>query len=131
MITLDDVLPPPPSELPDGWAGWVPAETLVMPTARGAKCRPWCRGRARATELEWFPRTSKLPWEGTRYAVFSPEGQLPGLRKPGWFVANAYVRTVAEFDPAGEPLGTIPADVMASLYACLENVFWDEYRRLS
>jgi hypothetical protein len=129
VIDFDDLLPPHPAfPLADGWTGWVPHDVLAMSSARVAKSRPWCRGRARGASVEWFPRTSKLPYEGARYGVFSPDGHLPGLGKPGWFVANVYVRTEPAFDPAGEPLGVLPASIVDRLYLCLENVFWDVHR---
>ena len=126
---LDDLFADPASrEFSDGWTGWVPHSALTMPTAKSPKERPWCRGRPRSGWAEWFPRTSKPPWEGTRWAVHSPSEQLPGLSKPGWFVVNAYVRREAEFAPKGKRLGVLPSAFLEEIYRRLDGFYWDQRR---
>ncbi len=107
----------------DGWTGWVPVASLLI--QGDGKERPWCRGRGRGGQVEWFPRTSKPPREGLRFALKSPAGHLPGLRRPGWFVVNAYVRKPAAFRPRGEELGVLPDAELAELYAKLETFYWE------
>lgn len=119
----------PTGGLPEGWTGWVAHSSLPIPTAKRQKERPWCRGRPRSALVEWFPRTTKPPWEGTRWAVHSPADQLSGLSKAGWFVVNAYVRCDQEFDPQGEEIGVLTARVLDEIYASLERFYWDQRRR--
>ncbi len=125
---LDRLISAPPSALPSGWAAWLPHDALSMPTATERKARPWCRGRGRNGAVEWFPRTTKPPFEGTRYAVHSPAGHVAGLTKPGWFVVNAYVRRSEAFAPSGDALGVFPPALLEKLYQRLENLYWDSER---
>ena len=114
------------SNLPDGWIGWVQHEQLAIPTAKRTKVRPWCRGRSQVGQVEWFPRTTKPPWEGDRYAVQSPPDESLGLSSSGWFVVNAYVRKRATFDPKGEDRGVVDDALLQALYKRLENFYWDQ-----
>ena len=114
--------------LPDGWTGWVTHAALPIPTAKSVKDRPWCRGRSRAGSVEWFPRTSKPPWEGTRWAVHSPAGHFPGLTRPGWFVVNAYTRQDQGFNPKGDELGVLGPEVLDLIYERLNGFYWDSGR---
>jgi len=111
------------SVLPDGWAGWVEPESLRM-TYKG-KSRPWCRGRPRHGQVEWFPRTSQDPFGDERFAVFSPEDQLHGLKKPGWWICNLYRTRPSVFHPEGNQVGILPRDVVDQLYRCLATLYWD------
>lgn len=126
MIDLDALLAPPTSSLVEGWVGWVPHQALAMPTSSVEKVRPWARGRVRSGYVEWFPRTSKQPREGIRYAIASTENDGAGLPGKGWFLANAYVRTEQHFAPMGEETGRLYPPYLATLYKRLENLYWDE-----
>ena len=128
MLRMEDLFRPQRQEdLAPGWTGWVEPDTLSV--GGEPKNRPWCRGRDRCRAVEWFPRTTKPPWEGTRWAVPSPAGQLRGLQKPGWFVANAFVRREVGFDPGAGCVGQLPPPVLDALYRCLENFYWDSHHR--
>ena len=126
MINLKLILEEARRGPASGWTGWVAPDDLKA--SKKQAYRPWCRGRARGNFVEWFPRTSKPPWEGTRWAVPSPEGHLPGLTKAGWFVVNAYTRTEAEHEPDGRALGVMPTAFLDQLYEKLSNFYWDAQR---
>ena len=112
--------------LPDGWFGWVHHEQLPMPTAKRAKTRPWCRGRAKAGRVEWFPRTAKKPREGDRYGVWCPADPKLGFSKPGWFVVNVYVPKAEGFAPAAKQQGTVDDAMLSEIYKRLETFYWDK-----
>lgn len=126
MIDIDALLAHAAPPLTEGWVGWVEHQTLPMPTSHVDKVRPWVRGRARAGFVEWFPRTSKQPREGNRYAVFSATNDGSGLPDKGWFLANAYVRRDQHFDPQGQKTGRLYPPYLAMLYQRLDNLYWDE-----
>ena len=126
MIDIDALLAHAPPQLSEGWVGWVSHQTLPMPTSQADKVRPWARGRARAGFVEWFPRTSKQPREGSRYAVVSTATDGSGLPDKGWFLANAYVRRDQHFDPQGQKAGCLYPQHLRALYHRLENLYWDE-----
>lgn len=112
---------------PDGWTGWVGDPELTG--GLKGKWRPFCRGRPIRGTVLWFPRTSKRPREGERFAVYSPAGQIDGLSKSGWFITNVFVRRAPGYRP--EParhLGVLPTEVLDAIYAKLARQYWDPGR---
>jgi hypothetical protein len=109
-----------------GWVGLIDRVTLAMRTDPHKRERPWCRGRESTGDVIWFPRTAKRPWEGERYAVFSPARSLPKLELDGWFLADQYVTRPSHVAVEGEPCGRVDQAVLDALYAMLRGHYWVE-----
>jgi hypothetical protein len=110
-----------------GWTAWVTDSDLCA--GMQGKARPFCRGRSSKSGVPWFPRTGKEPDEGTRWAVYSPAGQLPCLKKEGWFVASRYVIRDDLYRPiTSEECGTLDGLFVEELHDKLEAFFWDPDR---
>lgn len=113
-----------------GWTAWVDQAALRMPRSPHER-RPWCRGVGRAgVSQHWFPRTSKRPREGGRYAVFSPAHHLPKLDRPGWFLAACFLtRPPAWVPPDADPCGVLPEAFVRGIHDRLSNFYRDRYVR--
>ena len=115
LINLITASPGP--EAPAGTTIWLDLSSRSpMP-----KSRPWARGKRRgsANTVPWFPRTTKPRREGDRRWVYSPPGQLPGLREKGWFLPHMYcTRPAITVD--GRPIGTLPFKVVQELHRLLD-----------
>lgn len=110
----------------NGWVGIVDRSLLAMRTDPQKRERPWCRGREVAGDVRWFPRTTKRPREGERFAVFSPATSLPKLELDGWFLADQYVGRPPQFEVQGEPCGRVEERTLGELYAKLRGRYWVE-----
>jgi hypothetical protein len=107
-----------------GWVAWVGSAQLA--TKDDKPGRPWVRGKTRdGMSIEWFPRSSKPPREGMRWAVYSSAGQLPRFTRQGWYIANAFRRRDATYVPEGDEYGVLPPTVVEEIYKRLDNFYWD------
>ena len=83
------------------WTGWVNPEYLSA--SETPKRRPWTAYK-RQNHTFWIPRSSKRPYSGLRYAVYSPVGHLK-FKIEGYFFMTKYKKTDRYFDSHGKLQG--------------------------
>jgi hypothetical protein len=113
--------------LPAGWTGWVDEHSMIE--SMKGKPRPFCRGRCVQHGGPWFPRSSKPPAEGIRWAVYSPQRQLPLFDREGWFIVSRYLTRPCDFVPeVTRVCGCLDDAVVDELHRKLQQFFWDQRR---